>query len=63
MPASTAEFVMSYLTDGRYRRWPVEVNLVIEELDSWMNPEGALAIPTIWSKTDGPQASLEVAVP
>lgn len=50
MPARTADLIMTIFTDGRPGDRTVTTDLVIDELDSWMNPNASMAIPTIWSK-------------
>ena len=62
MSAGTAELVMSLFADGTNDDRLVTTDLVIDELDSWVNPSAAQSIPCIWSIVIG-APTLEVRVP
>lgn len=61
MPASAAELVMSLFADGTAGDRMMTTDLVIDELDSWVNPDHAMAMPSIWSSVSSPPP-LAVAV-
>ncbi len=61
MSASTAELVMSLMADGPGVTRPLQIDLLIDELDSPTIPPAGMAIPTIWCKVTN-ALPLEVAV-
>ncbi len=62
MSASAAELVMSLFADDTTDDRRVTTDLVIDELDSWVNPSAAQSIPCIWSIVVGAPL-VEVRVP